>query len=135
MSDIILISVITTLFTAALTYVGYWRHVEAELKKEYASRFNNEKWIAYKNFMIMRSRMVNSMKAESAEVKVTLLLVASDEVINAYNDSVSAMMAGDDEKKSVSDARLLAAMRKDLGYDTRINPDELLKMFLSIQEP
>ena len=139
MSDTILASIITAFFTtvatAVFTYVGYWRQVEAELKKELASQFNEQKWEAYKNFMIMQSRMVNSMKPESAEIKIALLLVASDEVIKAYNESVSlACREEDREKRKISGAKMIAEMRKDLGYNSQVSLDDLWTMFASIYE-
>ncbi len=135
MFETIIISIISSLATATLTYLGYWRQVQADLKKEYASRFNEQKWKAYKDFMVMQSRMVNSMKPESAEIKVALLLVASDDVIKAYNESLLMFGSKDPEKRRMSGARLIAEMRKDLGYNSQIDPTELWKMFNSIQEP
>jgi hypothetical protein len=139
MSDTILASIITAfitaLATATFTYLGYWRQVEVDLKKEFASRFNEQKWKAYQDFMIMQSRMANAMKPESAEVKIALLLVASDEVIKAYNQYVSLSFQEENrEKRHKSVAKMIAEMRKDLGYDSKVNPDDLWTMFESICE-
>jgi hypothetical protein len=82
-------SFLVALLTSVVASWAYWRQAKADLDKLYKSRFNEQKWKAYLDFIEMRSRVTSVMKPESAEVKAALLLVASDEVIRAYNEYVS----------------------------------------------
>jgi hypothetical protein len=135
MLDTILVSIITALATAAFAYLGFWRKAAAELRKELDSRFNEQKWKAYQDFMIMQSQFGNVMKPESAQTKIALLLTASDEVIRAYNDYVSLSFQKEKvEERHRKVGEMITEMRKDLGYDTKISNDELWKMFDSIAE-
>ena len=127
--------VIVAIAIGIIGYFGIWPKIKAELKKEYKSRINEQRWKAYQDFMIMQSQFGNVMKPESAKTKIALLLTASDEVIQAYNDYVSLTF----QKENVEDrhrkiGEMIAEMRKDLGYDSKISPNELWKMFDSIAE-
>ena len=134
-----IVSGIFTFLVAPLTSVFaswvYWRQAKADLDKLYKSRFNEQKWKAYLDFIEMQSRMTNVMKPESAEVKAALLLVASDEVIRAYNEYVSLSFQEDKlEERHKKVAQMIAAMRKDLGYSSKISSRDLWTMFESICE-
>jgi hypothetical protein len=139
MFDTILVSIVTAFITALVTatfaYMGYWRKAAADLKKELANRFNEQKWKAYQDFVIMQSHVGTVMGPKSAETKIALLLVASDEVIKAYNDYVSLSFKEEKaEERQQKVGKMIAEMRKDLGYDSKISHDELWKMFDSIVE-
>jgi hypothetical protein len=128
-------SFLVALLTSVLTSWVYWRQAKADLDKLYKSRFNEQKWKAYLDFVEMQSRATNVMKPESAEVKASLLLVASDEVIGAYNKYVSLSFQEDKlEERHEKVAQMIAAMRKDLGYGSEISSRDLWTMFESIYE-
>lgn len=113
----------------------YWRQAKADLDKLYKSRFNEQKWQAYLHFLEMQSRMANVMKPEGAEVKAALLLVASDAVIGAYNEYVSLSFQKDKlEERHEKAAQMIVAMRRDLGYDSKVSLTDLWTMFDSIFE-
>lgn len=79
--------------------------------------------------------MANVMKPEGAEVKAALLLVASDAVIGAYNEYVSLSFQKDKlEERHEKAAQMIAAMRRDLGYDSKVSLTDLWTMFDSIFE-
>ena len=139
MLDTIIASIVTALITsvgaAALAYFGYWRQAAAELKKELNNRYNEQKWKAYQDFMKLQSRAANTMKPEGAEIRIALLLTASDEVIRAFNDYVD--LSYQDDRKDERHERIgamIAAMRKDLGYDTKLSYEELWTTFSMISE-
>ena len=128
-------SFLVALLTSVLASWAYWRQAKADLDKLYKSRFNEQKWKAYLDFIEMESRMTNVMKPESAEVKAALLLVASYEVIRAYNEYVSLSFQEDKlEERHKKVAQMIAAMRKDLGYSSKIGSKDLWAMFESIYE-
>ena len=75
------------------------------------------------------------MKPEGAEIRIALLLTASDEVIRAFNDYVD--LSYQDDRKDERHERIgamIAAMRKDLGYDTKLSYEELWTTFSMISE-
>jgi hypothetical protein len=128
-------SFLVALFTSLLASWVYWRQAKADLDKLYKSRFNEQKWKAYLDFIKMQSRAPNVMKPESAEIKAALLLVASDEVIRTYNEYVSLSFQEDKfEERHEKVAQMIAAMRKDLGYSSKISSRDLWTMFESIHE-
>jgi len=135
MLEDILVSFIAALVTAALTYLVYWRKVEADLRKEYKARFNEQKWKAYLDFIVMQSRLESQMSHQSTEIRAALVLVASDEVIKAYNDYVSVPLrerSGETFHKRVG--VMIGEMRRDLGYDSKVSPEDLWTMYGSIHE-
>ena len=139
MLDTILISIITAFITAAVTatfaYFGYGRQASAELKKELAGRFNEQKWKAYLEFILMQSRTSNVLKSDSAEIRIALLLTASDDVIRAFNDYVSLSFQKDKiEERHRKIGAMVDAMRKDLGYNSKLSHDELWQIFNTISE-
>jgi len=140
MLNTILVSIITALITAlataTITYIGYWRQVAADLKKEYGSRLNERKWKAYMDFILMQSRLTSVLAPEGAEIKAALLLVASDEVVRAYNGYVTLSFQVDKrEERAKTVGEMIAEMRKDLGYASKVNSQELWTMLNSIAEP
>ncbi len=75
------------------------------------------------------------MEPESAEIKASLLLTASDAVIEAYNEYVSLAFQKDKlEERHEKVARMIAAMRQDLGYSSNVSHRHLWTMFESIYE-
>ncbi|RJP46308.1 MAG: hypothetical protein C4583_19220 [Anaerolineaceae bacterium] len=131
----IIIAFLTTLVTATFAYFGYWRQAAAELKKDLANRFNEQKWKAYQEFMIMQSRSTNIMRPESAEIRIALLLTASDDVIEAFNEYISLSFQKDKvEERHHKIGAMIAAMRRDLGCDTKLTHEDLWKIFNSISE-
>ena len=128
-------SFLVALLTSVLASWVYWRQAKADLDKLYKSRFNEQKWKAYLDFIEMQSRVANVMKPESAEIKAALLLVASDEVIKAYNEYISLSFREDKlEERHEKVAQMIAAMRKDLGYSSKVSSKDLWAMFESIYE-
>jgi hypothetical protein len=132
----IVTAIITALATAALTYIGYWRKVEAELRKEYRSRLNERKWGLYAEFaqgvrqLLFKGSdyrcALEEFKRGQTKICDKLWIVASDEVIKAYQrigtqtsfaGTFSAMM------------EVLNEMREDLGYDsTKVNANDLMSV-------
>jgi hypothetical protein len=130
-----ILSTFVALLTSTLAFWGYWRSAKAELEKIYNSRFNERKWEAYQDFVMMQSRQSNVMTPESAEIRGSLLLVASDEVIKAYIDYVSLSFQEEyRETRREKVAAMITEMRKDLGYDSKSSPEVLWTMFESIHE-
>lgn len=128
-------SFLVAVLTSVLASWIYWRQAKADLDKLYESRFNEQKWKAYLDFIRMQSRVTNVMEPESAELKAALLLVASDEVVRAYNEYVSLSFQENGlEERHEKVAQMIAAMRKDLGYSSRISSKDLWAMFESIYE-
>jgi len=92
----ILVSLVTALATGIITSFLYWRKAKAELQKEYQSRFNKQKWEVYSKFVRMMGRISSAINTdkkpdyaeigpEYREAISRLLLVASDEVVQAFN--------------------------------------------------
>jgi hypothetical protein len=132
--------------TALITFWGYWRKAEAELQKEYESRFNEKKWEVYRifaNFLGVavcgskvgyRSPLVDSFEAEM--LISDLILVGSDKVIEAANQFWSCLQVSGDKPTSEIENEtrermmaLVSEMREDLGYRSKINITDLWGAF------
>ena len=59
----ILPGVLVALTTAYFTSRFYVHHVRADLEREYASRFNERKWTAYRQFALLLKDVLLSTKA------------------------------------------------------------------------
>jgi hypothetical protein len=138
----IIISVISAFAAAVFTNFLYWRKVKADLQKEYASRFNQKKWDVYAAFT---NAILNTPKAHNSnllDISADLLIVGSDEVIQKLNQfstffsnkiksrspSDKAPSRKDREEAIKSFSSVFIAMRKDLGYNTKIENTELFDL-------
>ena len=129
------VAFLTALITAAFTFLGYWRKAKAELQKEYESRFNEKKWEVYQDFVLYLANIAqDDYSIDSVDlIKAIneLILVGSDEVINAFNDFVSnSKMESKNKIKSKKMIAVINEMRKDLGYKSKAHLEELA-VFLS----
>lgn len=151
----ILVAFCTALATAAVTFWGSWRQVKADLQKEYEGRFNEQKWNVYSKFMKFEGQkslaastanweLFRKLDSEHADLISGLLLVASDEVIRAYNDywrferriSSAPIKVGERPQWLDEENRkrmvIVNAMRKDLGYKSKLDSEELWAAFATL---
>ena len=126
----ILVSFLTALLTATFTFIGYWRKAKAELQREYKSRFNEKKWEVYQDFALYLARVAQDNYVidpdDLLKASNELILVGSDEVIDAFNNFVSNSRAeGQNEIISRKMTAVLNEMRKDLGYKSKSDLEHL----------
>ncbi|MFW6116562.1 MAG: hypothetical protein ACOC6F_02440 [bacterium] len=147
--DTILTAVVTTLITATITgiatYVLYWPKVKTDLKRQYASRFNEKKWDVYSDVAAALSQLLTRPADDTTEPQIPrftqlagdLWLVGSDELFIAYNELLREVRAlRDDEQRLVETVKkvppIIIEMRKDLGNETtEITTRDLLTPFIA----
>ena len=128
----ILTAAVTSIFTAAFAYWGFWRQAKAELEKEYQKRFNEKKWNTYTEFTISLRKMLEKAQARESEslsfsideslmnLATELLLVGSDDVVKAFRNwrTLSTINGPTDVSTLNTLFSLINEMRKDPGIKT-----------------
>lgn len=129
------------------------QRLEADLEKEYQSKFNERKWEVYVDFAnIIRDMIVNIKAPENKQKQEQkkllrklydfvgdLWIVGSDDVVLAYNAWRSSSSLENDERTQEEKPQVLTdlmqiiiEMRRDLGYESsKIEPADLLKTFIN----
>lgn len=146
------LAVLVSVITAIVTSLLYWRRVEADLKKEYESRFNQKKWDVYTSYVQWYGSAYANAGSDDAEtdeefanIISLLLLVGSDDVITAHNryindfriwkkkNDINRVGSKKDELNQIQLKQMdvLSAMRADLGFSTRISKNELFLTLIS----
>ena len=145
----ILVSVTSAIITSLLAARRYKLQIQADLQKEYESRFNERKWEIYIGFSDIIRKLMESTKAKNLDKNMPkiisglyeftgkLWIVGSDDVVRSYNNwralSQKAENAGSEEKMKmmVDMMQIVIEMRKDLGYsNSKIGPEDLLPRLL-----
>jgi hypothetical protein len=134
------IIVLGWLVTAGLTGAfGSWvqfRRAKAELEKEYKSRFNEQKWKIYGEYVRQIGEVMSSDKPTTFHPILKIIsqisLVGSEGVINSLADylvMIHDIMSSEDDKNDIEInygecvTNIMNEMRKDLGYDGILNTD------------
>jgi hypothetical protein len=137
----ILISIFTALATATFAYFGFWRQAQAELRKEYETRFNEKKWGTYFSFTSLvsklhqrnllsysydtdakekQARLDTVIKVEFEKIEPEIWLIGSPKVIQGFIKWKMVSMDDiflDDEVRIKCLFDLIIAMRSDLGKE------------------
>lgn len=138
---------IVALATAYATSRFYFHKAQADLQKEYESRFNQKKWDAYSQFSSTVRDMLKAQKAGTLKRDTSkfvsrlydfigqLWLVGSDDVIEAVLEWRRTAHAGQNGKPSpnlLEDLTgIIVAMRADLGErKTSVDSKQLLATFV-----
>lgn len=122
---------------------------QADLQKEFTSRFNERKWETYEHFADIIRRLMESvsnqrLKKEQSKIiqelygfTGNLWIIGGDHVIRAFNDW---RKAGSNENTDSSEKmqllillmQIVIEMRKDLGYESSVvQPEDLLRTFIN----
>ncbi len=122
---------------------------QADLQKEFSSRFNERKWETYEHFSdIIRRLMegVSNPRLKKDQAKIIqelygftgkLWIIGGDNVIKAFNDwRKTGVTEGSDSSQKIQILILLMQivieMRKDLGYESSaVSSEDLLRTFIN----
>lgn len=129
------------------------QRLEADLEREYQSRFNERKWEVYVNFSNILRDMLKSIREspkKQAQQQAKLLkdlqdfvgdlwMIGNDDVVEAFNtwrNTTFEEHVNDTQDKKlqvlIDMMKIVIEMRKDLGYESsRIEPADLLKTFIN----
>jgi hypothetical protein len=129
-------SIITAIVTSLISYSLYKPKLKAELHKEFESRLNERKWNVYTEFaesareLLFKGtnyqRAAEEFSHSQTKICGKLWIVASDEVIKAYQQ-IQSQTAFGDQFDAIMET--LTEMRKDLGYDsTKTNAKDLMSI-------
>jgi hypothetical protein len=122
---------------------------QADLQKEFSSRFNERKWETYEHFAnIIRRLMenVSNKHLKQNQSKIiqelygftgNLWIIGGDNVIRAFNDWRRSAPSEDADigqkmQMLILLMQIVIEMRKDLGYESSaILPEDLLRTFIN----
>ena len=129
------------------------QRLQADLEKEYQSRFNERKWEVYADFAKIIRDMISTLKESESKQKQEqkkslrklhdfvgdLWIVGSDDVVLAYNAWRATSSFDEDRRTEEQNSQVLMdlmqiiiEMRRDLGYSSsKIEPPDLLKTFIN----
>ncbi len=142
------ISIVGAFATSYFAYRFYSPRLQADLQKEFKSRFNERKWDAYTKFANILYQLLESIRKGDTDKKMPkyisqmneflslLWVVGSDEVVNSVSEWLrySRMQSDVDEKGAEGLVRLInivIEMRKDLGNkESNLSPKDLLSTFV-----
>jgi hypothetical protein len=142
--DQIIVSVVASIATAALAYLGFWRKAKIELRKEFENKFNDRKWEAYiKNIeliiLYMKEDFIISTNPQSTaisedkeyqritteigkienQVEWEIILVGSKGVIESYIRWKRLLIEGSYGDSDTFERMIdcINSMREDLGLE------------------
>lgn len=142
-------AILIALATAFFSSRFYAFQAKADLQKEFGVKFNEQRWQAYQEFTGIFTEILEGIRKKNLQNKtdklssrmndlsINLLLVGSDDVIKAFAHwkrySHNVEMGSETDKTKVLPImmQILIEMRKDLGYETILSPQELLATFIS----
>lgn len=122
---------------------------QADLQKEFSSRFNERKWETYEHFADIIRRLMESVgnpRLKQKQPKIVqelygftgnLWIIGGDNVIRAFNDWRKSAPnedanAGQQMEMLILLMQIVIEMRKDLGYESSaILPEDLLRTFIN----
>jgi len=137
----ILLSVIASIVTGILAYIGFLRKSKIELKKEFETRFNNRKWDTYLRLSKMLSLsyslemkrslvdddildedlsgLESEVDDERTKIQYEIMLVGSKKVVEAYINYYEAFISSQFTKKPYFEKiiDLINLLRGDLGLE------------------
>lgn len=86
-----LLTIVTALVTAIVTYFGFWRQAKADLEKEYKFRFNEKKWEVYYSFIGLLPTIIELNKLIQISTRAELneaRLKRAFELTDIYNETI-----------------------------------------------
>jgi hypothetical protein len=137
----ILLSIIASIVTGILAYIGFLRKSKIELKKEFETRFNNRKWDTYlrlskmlflshtvemKRFLVSDglidediSNIESELHDERTKIQYEIMLVGSKKVVEAYVNyfdcAITSQFTKEEYYEKIID--LINLLREDLGLE------------------